>query len=169
MIASEFSFTLLCGLAKLDCPDVQKLTRGTHHRRARSLVHARGAESCAPFRDEHETLYGVSIGVLLRKLCVPRVTKTMPRHSRARGTRGRAQTMRRKPSPRKPPTPPSRAAARTRAPSAVPPRRRPQPHSPRQRPRCKAPYKAPISHLTEPVMPKIAVCPNFGSRASPML
>ena len=29
--------------------------------------------------------------------------------------------------------------------------------------------KAPISHLTEPVMPKIAVCPNFGSRASLML
>ena len=43
------------------------------------------------------------------------------------------------------------------------------PHSPRQRPRGKAPYKAPISHLTEPVMPKIAVCPNFGSRASLML
>ena len=30
-------------------------------------------------------------------------------------------------------------------------------------------FEAPISHLTEPVRPKIAVCPNFGSRASPML
>ena len=30
-------------------------------------------------------------------------------------------------------------------------------------------FEAPISHLTEPVRPKIAVCPNFSSWASLML
>jgi hypothetical protein len=43
------------------------------------------------------------------------------------------------------------------------------PTAPRQGSEKRA-FEAPISHvLTEPVRPKIAVCPNFGSRASLML
>ena len=54
---------------------------GTHRPRAHALHRSPTSGGDAPSNEDSPPLYGVSIGVLLRKLCVPPISKTMPRHN----------------------------------------------------------------------------------------
>ena len=54
---------------------------GTHRPRAHALHRSPTSGGDAPSNEDSPPLYGVSIGVLLRKLCVLPISKTMPRHN----------------------------------------------------------------------------------------